>query len=796
MAGLNPVDDPARVHAVVVGIERYPRHPDWDLSGAVGDALRFAQWLRGGGVPDANVRLLLAPGEDSRRLLRTQAAQPAFDWCETWSRDQLMDAFTDGLDGRDGDLLYVYWGSHGVLGHGDRRLLLCPDASPRDKRCLDTAHLLEHLQRADLRGFGQQVLFFDTCATFLEHHHQPNGPAVAEFPTAPRRSVDQFLLYAAAAGQVAENDAAARSGAFSRAVLDWLETHAAGPRPDLDALATDVRRWFDEWNAVGGPRQTPVSLRIRTLDGSEERLVPSEPPPPRTPAVGRDEVALALRNALTDRDLRGRCVEHLASSCPGAALGPAPSDERIAEVLLTVERAMAAVVEMVHSRDREAADRLLALGRSRQAPGLLSPLEYAALREILGRNPVPLPTAHVLAAVRAALPMERTWLPPAVEDATGPTVGQLMACVKHFEEHTGGQSMARPGRQLVPAVVRFTELLAALAHDIRRPLHDWGERVARRLGVDPGGLAERRGEAMMWPGSLGGTPRVVAQLDPASPGGTSGGDGAGEEHFICVMWIDTGAGGLERATEQSMKPLTPRDVVRRIERTVSLLRALTEEEPVVEIVVPPDAVHLPVDSWDGSDDDDPLPLLLGVGQATVLRCAPLASRDGEERRRAALERRWSRRHNDIVVYLDDEHLKDRAAVYGALMAYAEAARVVVRAAPPGRDRLVQAALRLGYPVVLWDRQAAQAVPEAHFAPLRPEGAVADLPWRVRHYRAKACADPVAHPARPAVLLEAADRPPPPVLSLAEPSGLGEPAGGPPDSAGSSGSTDGFDGSDS
>ncbi|WP_208900981.1 caspase family protein [Streptomyces incarnatus] len=764
MDGLSVVE-PRRVHAVVVGVERYEKCPAWSLPGAVGDAVRFARWLRKGGVPAANIHLLLAPGEESRRLLDEVSQTDEIDWCEVSSRDGLMDAFTSGLDQRAGDLLYVYWGSHGVLDHGERRLLLCPDASLKDKRCIDTDNLTEHLARADLHGFAQQVLLFDACATFLEHHQDPVGPAVAAFPTAPRRGVEQFRLCAAAAGQVAENDPARRSGVFSRAVLDWLEAHAADLRPDLGSLEEHVKTWFGELHRAGGPLQTPVRLFIRTLDGSEHQCAePALPPLPES--ADRGLVALALRSALGDPELRARCLDHLTSACPQIRLGPCPSDERIAHVLLTAKRAMAALVEVVCQQNRQAADEFLMLARSLGAPGLLSPLEHASLRELLERTPGLPPMAQVIDAVRTSLPLGRAWLPPHEPD--GPTVGQLMACVEHFEEHAGGLSVAHPGRHLVPAVVRFTELLAAALPEARRELREWGDRVARRLGVDPGGLAERRADAEAWAAGLGPEerpPRVVAQLDVHTPGRSAAGAGEGGQSFTCVLWIDTGTGDLVRAADQGPAPLPPRDVVRLIERAVFELRAVTRQTAVVEILVQPDALHLPVDSWNGSEDTDPLPSLLGVERATVLRCAPLAP-EREKQRRAGLQRRWFGRHSDKVVHLDDRHTEGHAG-YGALMQDVGAARAVVRAAPGGRDRLVQTALLLGYPVVLWDRQAAGPVPDSHFAPLRPEAAVDGLPWRVRDYRAKACTDPVAHPARPAVLLEAADRPLPPVLSLTE-----------------------------
>lgn len=47
--------------AIVIGIDDYA-NPEWRLSAAVEDALRFADWAcTAGGVPPENLRLLLSP---------------------------------------------------------------------------------------------------------------------------------------------------------------------------------------------------------------------------------------------------------------------------------------------------------------------------------------------------------------------------------------------------------------------------------------------------------------------------------------------------------------------------------------------------------------------------------------------------------------------------------------------------------------------------------------------------------------------------------------------------------------
>ena len=53
-------------HALVIGIDRYP-NSEWNLTGAVKDALDFAKWvLESGGVAEENLTLLLSPVGDAK----------------------------------------------------------------------------------------------------------------------------------------------------------------------------------------------------------------------------------------------------------------------------------------------------------------------------------------------------------------------------------------------------------------------------------------------------------------------------------------------------------------------------------------------------------------------------------------------------------------------------------------------------------------------------------------------------------------------------------------------------------
>jgi hypothetical protein len=91
--------------------------------------------------------------------------------------------------------------------------------------------------------------------------------------------------------------------------------------------------------------------------------------------------------------------------------------------------------------------------------------------------------------------------------------------------------------------------------------------------------------------------------------------------------------------------------------------------------------------------------------------------------------------------------------------------VVVKTSCDDSAQMIQLALYLGYPVILWDHDASQDIADAHFVPLDPEGPLLELPERVRKYWAKVCMDPARHPARPALLLDDPEKQLPPVPAL-------------------------------
>lgn len=742
MAGLNQVA-PNDIYAVVVGLERYPRAPrDWSLRGAGKDAVRFARWLRRGGVPPQNITLLLSPMEESQASLEAAATHAGLVYRQVASVNDVRRVFIEDLKHAAGGLLYVYWGGHGVLG-AEGRLLFHPDASAEDKLCLSVEELRVFLAQMASCGFRQQVLFFDACATFVEEHGAESAPVVVPFPLPRRETAQQFLLHASRDGQAAEQDDVAESGAFSTMLMQWLEQNAVDLHPDLSALHGDVREHFEEQRATEGPAQTPVTCRYLTFDGTEDDTETYTAPVDPT---ARLEVVGVLETMFPDGGQLKVYAARVARACGAARLADGYSTKTFAEVLLGTPRAMATFIAMLSSDAVSAtAEPFRALALVHVPPGLLSVSDYADLRELLMKAPEMSP-ATVAAITQHILPGGS-----GAQMEIGTTVGgaQLLAHIEKLEQHPGGHSHT-DGRRKAPAVLRFTQHLASVFDQYPgwcRQLAEWGRGVSERLGVDIETLDELSAAALAWAQSLKQsctTPRVVVQVYPEAPTQT----------FTCVVWSDPGTGELARYVhDDNGVPLSPAQAVRLIERAIRSLSVSDTEAPVVEIVVEArDMRSVPVHTWNGADADDVVPLLLAVRRRMALRCAPLASVEAEEGRRAMLERRWNGRADGKAIYLDQGHAQGDSA-YGRLEADQDVARVVVRAGGDDGARMIQVALYLGYPVILWDQDAAQAVSDTYFVPLDPEGTISELPERVRRYWANVCEDPVRHPVRPTLLLD-------------------------------------------
>jgi hypothetical protein len=334
---------PDRTHAVVVGVERYAAGRSWDLPGPAADARRFTAWLRGRGVPAAHIPLLLGdlPGAGGPEVDVVAGAA---------GREAVQEVLTRRLPALDGDLLWVFWGGHGVTDPQGHRRLFYADAAADDRRNLDLDAWLNAFTTDLLPGFRRQIWLVDSCQTFVEDLGFARS-LPAELPPGGDRlpGREQFVLLASGPGQRAVNDPARQTGVFSRAALAALAaTDGATWPPDMSAVAQSVIGQFTEG------AQRPTSLWYRSWASDVRHLTfPAarrrEEPVPDT-ALGELINLLAGWPGMTDRDQRQLVLGMLPADLSGAIPRLAAPRLDIISIVRTCRRhpgGLAALVEAV-----------------------------------------------------------------------------------------------------------------------------------------------------------------------------------------------------------------------------------------------------------------------------------------------------------------------------------------------------------------------------------------------------------------------------------------------------------------
>jgi Caspase domain/Effector-associated domain 2 len=248
---------PQSTYALVVGIETYS--PDMQLSGLNGpanDACTFTCWLLQRGVPATNIFLHLSPLQQ-RNMLNTQAEISV----KAATRTEIRSTITDILPQKQGDLLYFFWGGHGVLTLQDNYRLYYADASMTDKKNLDVASLLRLLRSDDITSFQQQIFMFDACANYQEDARLalPDDTFTPHILQAPVIPHEQFVIFAAGPGEFARNNTEEQTGIFSKVVLQELtmEPENRWP-PDMEQVTTRVVEEFILLRQENLAQQTPT----------------------------------------------------------------------------------------------------------------------------------------------------------------------------------------------------------------------------------------------------------------------------------------------------------------------------------------------------------------------------------------------------------------------------------------------------------------------------------------------------------------------------------------------------------
>jgi hypothetical protein len=289
--------NPERTYALVVGIERYDAGKDWNLDGPASDAARFVSWLSNRGVPAGQMAVFLSPLAGTPPLPPGVGVSPA-------RREQVTEAITRTLSSWRGDLLWLFWAGHGMLTRDDHLRLFYADASTEDKRNLDMQSLLTTLRSDTYSGFPLQVGLVDACQTYADRLQLATTLPAETFPCGqPLPGREQFVMYAASAGQLAANLGGARSGLFSQVIMEELAKAGSNDwPPSMDRIAAQVDRRFTQLRAVGHAEQTPTSFRWRPWTGGERILGETVPGPAATaPASARRPASGPVVRELVDR---------------------------------------------------------------------------------------------------------------------------------------------------------------------------------------------------------------------------------------------------------------------------------------------------------------------------------------------------------------------------------------------------------------------------------------------------------------------------------------------------------------
>ncbi|MFD3814616.1 trypsin-like peptidase domain-containing protein [Streptomyces rubiginosohelvolus] len=467
--------------------------------------------------------------------------------------------------------------------------------------------------------------------------------------------------------------------------------------------------------------------------------------------VLRHKLHTVVLNLLPDEDQRLRHTHRVLSALglPGGSRADA-SVAALVELVLTQPRAAAVLTDELPRALRETALKLLSLCRGALVPGILTPLELASLLALLDGEPGRL----LEEAARDALVNTTFWDEPLAARRGEPddAVRHLVLALENYWGDSG--STDTPHR--VPALLTAVEYVAALTTSAQRDeLREWVAAVAARIGVHESVLLSRRTDAEDWAHvrrarTTPAEPRLTVQLIRSPSGG-----------HLCTVWYDPGTGddGVLRQVLADDEPRGPQEVARLVQDI--LLREVpaavrVRRSPLVEFVVEPEDLDLPVDRWDDGDADSGFPSVLGVEYAVVVRCPEL--RTQSLKRLRAWEARSVGFPAGAFTRLMPEH-SEPEHVYKLLHQDQQTGRLAIGCSPEHRPRLQVVCLAQGIPVALWDRNDSPRRIDQLTA-LMLNGHPRSLPERVRAHRARTLGSAGEETVAPVLVWDDASRTPP------------------------------------
>ena len=454
----------------------------------------------------------------------------------------------------------------------------------------------------------------------------------------------------------------------------------------------------------------------------------------RTPV--EREVENLLRPLFPDEGtlrMRGR---ELARELGYDPTGYDPGTADLAALTKAHPRALATLGEIlaptVRDETRTALTTLLTTARALGYGALLSPGEYGDLLSHLRRSRDDDATRIRRAAVEA---LRLEVLPDALtrssldEDHLADVIAELERL---------------PGIGL-PALLRLVEYVAADTGGAHGDaLRSWSDKVAGRLGILREVLDERRTDAERWAKRpVSPVSRVVMTLERD--------DEAEDERYRCRILLARDDGTHRVLKEAESLSKTPTEVASCLSEAVLAVRGEPgqgDKAPWVTVEVGRDTLQRAIDEWMPGTDDDILPARpIGADYRVSLSCPELRARSAQDR-----DRRW--KHGRQATLVVDPACAGRDHLVHLLSTeHRDTARVVLHGPADQRRPWLLAALALGAPVVLWDRDADGHEDAGRLADLAPAGDLDGLPERVRHFRSKAVAGAGERRARPSLVWE-------------------------------------------
>ncbi|MDB4912372.1 MAG: proteinCaspase protein [Gemmatimonadetes bacterium] len=258
----------ARTYAVIVGIEAYA-HEKWNLDGPTRDAVEFADWLIGHGVEPDHITMFSSPVPGNaacapcRPIATTAATSTAI---QQYFKDVLPQI-------ADIDLLYVFWGGHGLSEISDERYLLCHEATPESPWSMGLTEMLTALRSRTYANIRSNVVIVDACATFRSRFGIEKIPAMSLAIGQEMAPSRQFVMFASQPGQAAKNVGAQRTGLLSRELRKVLTGTPRPFPPDMSAVAQEIRAAFEELRDTKEARQVPHTFEYVTESNDRVRKV-------------------------------------------------------------------------------------------------------------------------------------------------------------------------------------------------------------------------------------------------------------------------------------------------------------------------------------------------------------------------------------------------------------------------------------------------------------------------------------------------------------------------------------------